>query len=210
VFAAETLDQVDAWQPGEREAFLAWVKRVLLPASAIKNRNNNWACWGIMASLASNRILQREKAFTQDVQRLKQILDAQIEPDGSMPHELKRGKKSLWYTYFGLAPLSAAVEMVRNASEEDLFSYEPPSEGSLRDAISFFYEKGIKDQSSWPVKVDDPVDASGKHGVFLFAMGRIYQNPEWMAVAEHPTWRDRGGLAWICPSLLQPAPSRSP
>ncbi|MGC9336355.1 MAG: alginate lyase family protein [Anaerolineae bacterium] len=203
VFAAELLDQISGWPKGDRKAFADWAKTILLPASDIKNRKNNWACWGILASLATNRFLQDHVRYESDVARLKEIIDRQIADDGSMPEELKRGSRSFWYTYFALAPMTAAAKIAAN-NGEDLFAFQPESKGSIKNALQFFYERGIETPSRWPRKVDDEIDREGKHGALLFAMGRIYDVKDWRDVAKHPTWRDYGGLAWICPSLVQP------
>ena len=155
--------------------------------------------------MSGHSFLGSKEEFQADVARLKEIIEEQIEPDGSMPEELKRGERSLWYTYFALAPMTAAMKIAAN-NGEDLFHYEPESKGSVRDAIRFFYERGIQNPQRWPRMVTDKIDRDGKHGALFFAMGRIYGIKQWQDVAKHPVWRDRGGLAWICPSLVQPIP----
>lgn len=209
VFAADALELGDHWPAESKARFQKWVRNVLLPASKIKQRDNNWACWGIMAAMASHRFLNDATGFEADVNRLREIIDHQIEPDGSMPHEIKRGKRSLWYTYFALAPLTVAVDLARKNGHDDLFQYDPPSGGTIQQAISFFYERGIKDPKRWPVKINETIDRSGKYATLLLTMGRVYQNETWQQFAIHPAWRDKGGLAWICPSLLHAAPCGS-
>ncbi len=204
VFAADALDLTDRWNNDQEVRFRKWVCEVLLPAAKIKKRQNNWACWGIMASLTANRLLGDATGFDADVMRLRDIIDQQIAPDGSMPHEIKRGKRSLWYTYFALAPMTVAVELVRDNGRADLFGYDPPSGGTIAQAIAFFYECGIANQRRWPVPIDEEVARAGKYATLLFSMGTVYNNDVWKDFAVHPLWRDRGGLAWICPSLLPP------
>ncbi len=203
VFAADALELTDCWEHLPKVRFKRWICQILLPAARIKQRQNNWACWGIMASLTAHRFLRDETGFDSDVTRLRDIIDEQIEPDGSMPHEIKRGTRSLWYTYFALAPLTVAIDMTRDNGHEDLFDYSPPSEGTVEQAVTFFFECGIEDQSRWPVDIDEAVDRKGKYATLMFAMGNVYDNDEWKSFAIHPLWRDRGGLAWICPSLLR-------
>jgi hypothetical protein len=201
--AAELLDLADAWSPAERQVFEDWVKNVFIPSCWIKSRYNNWACWGIFASLSANRFLKRDDAFQNDIVRLKEIIDEQIEPDGSMPHELKRGSNSFWYTYFALAPLTAAMQIARN-NGSDLFDYDPPSGGSVKQAIGFYFEKGIKHPDQWPVPGSNSPLSDGQDGLLLYAMGSVYNNSDWTRFARYPLHLKRSGLAWVCPVLLQP------
>ena len=206
IFTADILDDCELWKQEQRKRFQNWLHTVLIPVSKIKKRDNNWACWGILASIASHRFLKDQEGFDSDVERLKEIIDEQIAPDGSMPHELKRGERSFWYTYFALAPLTAAMNYARKNGAEDLFQYQPPSGGTVKEAIEFFYERGMKDQEKWPVKIDEEITPDGKYALLLFVAGSIYEDKEWTEFAKHPLWRLAGGLAWTCPTLIRPEP----
>ena len=59
----------------------------------------------------------------------------------------------------------------------------------------FFHDRGIANQHRWPVMIDETIDRHGKYATLLFAMGNVYNNDVWKNYANHPTWRDRGGLA---------------
>jgi hypothetical protein len=147
VFAAQLMWDQPVWPREQKESFANWARTVVRPASRIKGKRNNWACWGILAALAVDHLLQDKAEFRKDVEVLKKLIDRQIEKDGRMPEELKRGDRSLWYTYFALAPLTGACEVVRNSGGPDLFAWRPPSGGTIRDALSYFYEKGCKDST---------------------------------------------------------------
>ena len=72
--------------------------------------------------------------------------------------------------------------------------------------MSFFFDRGLIDQSKWPREnMDEKVEPSGKHGALMFSSGLIYEQDRWRDFARHPVFRDHTGLAWICPSLLRPA-----
>ncbi|MFP4029210.1 MAG: alginate lyase family protein [Candidatus Brocadiia bacterium] len=210
IFAAELIDGAAQWKSDHRTRFSEWVETVFREAAGIKNKNNNWACWGILAAVSADVYLGDKKSFKDNVERLKKIIGKQIEPDGRMPAEINRGSRGVWYTYFALAPLTAAMETVRNAGGPDLFYYGPESGGSVKDAVEFFYENALKDIFKWPdssVKERFRPRRSGRNGALMYAMGIIYGRPEWREYAEHPIWRDRTGLAWINPSLLRPEAS---
>jgi hypothetical protein len=205
VFAAQILWRERVWPEGRKEAFAEWARSVIRPAAGIKRGGNNWACWGILAALAVDHLLQDEAEFRQDVEQLKKIIDRQIEPGGRMPAELARGDRSLWYTYFALAPLTGAIEVARNSGGPDLYHWQPPSGGSVRDAIAFFFEKGCKDPARWPGQnqrtIMTPSDLGGN---ILYAMGHVYGVAEWIDWARPPVWRSSTGLAWVCPTLFAP------
>ncbi len=205
VFAGQLMWHERVW-PGDRQkAFAEWARTVVRRASGIKKRRNNWACWGILAALAVDHLLQDDAEFRKDVEVLKKIIDRQIEPDGRMPEELKRGERSLWYTYFALCPMTGACEIVRNSGGPDLYAWEPPSGGSIRDAVTFLFEKGCKDPGKWPGRNQRThMRPSGVGGNVMYAAGHVFGVAEWADWAKPPVWRSSTGLCWVCPTLFTP------
>jgi len=51
VFAADTLKLTEFGDAQQKARFTKWARKILLPAAKIRKRHNDWACWGIMASL---------------------------------------------------------------------------------------------------------------------------------------------------------------
>lgn len=205
LFAAELLQDSKFWSAESKERFVNWVGTVLRPASKIRQTSNNWACWGVMTALACDVFLQDTVGFETNTDLLKSIIDEQIEKSGAMPEEIRRGKRGIWYTYFALAPLTVAIEIVRNSGGPNLYHYQGEEGGSIYNAISYFFERGLLDQSQWPrANMDEEIEPSGKHGALMFSMGLVYDQKPWIEFAEHPVFRDHTGLAWICPSLLRP------
>ena len=204
-FAAELLWDYSGWSTTDKNQFKSWAGTVLSAAASIKTRSNNWANWGTMASLAANHIRDDTSMMASDIDRLKTIIDQQIEPDGSMPEELARGDNSVWYTYFALAPMTAAIEIARNAEGIDLYPYVPPSGGTVKDALDFFFQHAIVDPSSWPVEgASNTQIPDGKGGNLFYAMGRVYEDEDYLNWVSHPISRVYGGLCWIYPSLMSP------
>ena len=95
VFTAQILSGTSVWAPEPQMRFENWAKDVLEQASNIRESDNNWACWGVMAALACDVFLNDTRGFHSNVDRLKTIIDEQIEADGSMPEEISRGKRGI-------------------------------------------------------------------------------------------------------------------
>ncbi len=206
--AAELLWDDPAWSGAERAGFRTWTANVLRGASAIQSRDNNWGSWGIFAALVADHLLDDRASMDRHIERLRELIDEQIATDGSMPQELGRGHKSLWYTYFGLAPLTHAAELVRNATGVDLYAWDPPSRGSLKQGLDFFY-RGASDPASWPTPIDAAPSPDGWAGMLLFAMGKAYDDPAFLAWADPPFGSSNS--AWKSPDLMIPAaPGREP
>jgi len=205
-FAAELLWDYPGFTTDDKEQFKVWLRTVLGKASGIKSRNNNWGDWGILASLQVNNLLDDDAGTAEDIKRLRELIEEPIEDDGSMPHEIGRGSSGIWYTYFSLAPKTAACEIARNSAGVDLFTYEPPGGGTLRQALDFLYEKGTIDPSQWPRDADADVLADGKPANLFQAMVPIYGDTPYLDWIQPPTWRDYSGVVWMASSLMQPLP----
>ncbi len=210
VMAAQLMWRERVWPADRRKAFADWARSVVRRASGIKKRRNNWACWGILAALAVDHLLQEDAEFRRDIEVLRKIIDGQIEPDGRMLAEMKRGDRSLWYTYFALAPMSGACEIVRNSGGPDLYGWEPPSGGTIRDATAFLFEHGCREAGKWPGrKQKTNMRPSSVGGNLMFAMGHAFGVAEWTDWAKPPVWRSSTGLCWVCPTLFAPGKTSS-
>ena len=175
VVAASMLRGTSAWSDADDAAMQLWTERVLLNAASIQKRKNNWAAWGIFAAIVGHAYRDDAAALDAAARRLRVIIDEQIEPDGAMPHEIGRGKRGIWYTYFAIAPITAAAEALRVAGGEDLYRYEPPSGGTIADALEYLFVNGLVNRDQWPVeqaRSDEP-DWSSKHGALYTAMGLL-------------------------------------
>jgi len=205
LFAAELLWDYEGWSDNDKKQFKSWAKNVLYASSGGKKGHSNRANWYLLAALAVDHLTDDEKQMEADMKLIKPTIDRQIKPDGGMPEELRRGKNSMWYTYFALAPLTACMEIARNMGGPDLYGYNPPSGGKVKDALDFLFKHGIEEPDSWPVKGARNIlkpDACG--GNLFYAMGLIYNDKRYLKWVKHPIWRDSTGLAWICPSLMTP------
>lgn len=110
----------DAINPVKSPSLSAWLRSVYIPTcQGIISRPNNWADWGAFGKVAADYHIGAPLA--PDVTVLQNIIATQIAADGSLPAEKARGASGLWYTYFALAPLCAAIHILKNAGVANLY-----------------------------------------------------------------------------------------
>jgi hypothetical protein len=208
VTTAEVLSGDPKWSATDRAQFTHWTNTVLRDVATIEARAHNWGSWGVFAGLAGAHWRGDAQAIARHGTRLRALIDSQIDDSGNLPLELARGSKGLWYTYFSLAPLTHAAYVLRNATGEDLFRWQPPSGGSLEQALDRFYAMARSPGSM------EPPQPSNWGGDLLFAMGSFYGESSWTAWANPPF--AAGNSAWKASDVLMPtrapvpAPSPSP
>ncbi|MFP4356243.1 MAG: alginate lyase family protein [Phycisphaerae bacterium] len=210
LFAAELLDSCEVWARAERDAFDLWVQSVFLAScERIVHRENNWGDWGILGCIAGHRLLGDESAVDGYIQRLRGRIDHGIHPDGTMPLEIQRGPTGIWYTYFALAPLTAACQIAFNARAVDLFSYVPPAGGGIEAALDYLLAYCNR-PADWPhYDGDDLVNAPTPetwYGTLFEAMAGVYNKPayaDWVSPAR-PAMTRGHHYAWAVPTLLRP------
>ncbi len=211
VFAAELLADYDGWRSEDFEAVQQWVSHVYLNAcQRIVGRANNWGDWGLVGSMASHYFLENKPGLAADIQLLREKIDHSIAADGHMPLEVKRGKNSLWYTYFSLSPLTAACEIARNATGVDLFHYKGKGGAGIEEALDYFI-RYCREPAQWPHYQEDDLripDPNGYPGNLFEAMYAIYGKSEYGSWVEgsRPIMRYDHHYTWSVPTLLSPMP----
>lgn len=210
VYAAELLRDDSDWPEEQRERFEKWVRSVFLRScETIIVRNNNWADWGLLGCVASHYFLEERGALEAYGLRLREMIDEKIEPDGEMPAETKRGRGGIWYTYFALAPMTAASQVLYNAGIVDLFHYTPSGGGGLRTALDYLFTYCL-DPEAWPhYDGDDLINPPEPHrfyGTLFEAMAGVYEDGAYAAwVADsRPVMNYGHHYAWAVPTLLRP------
>ncbi len=129
VLSAELLSGYDGWAAEDREAFKNWVRTVYLKQATdpIKDRNNNWGDWGTFGAVTADYYLDDAAGFAAETSRLQHHIDQALAPDGHLPDETARGQSGIWYTYFALAPMTAAARVVKEGGGPDLFQWSSPT-----------------------------------------------------------------------------------
>jgi len=208
IFAAELMSSYDNWGSAERDLFRGWVKAVYLQScTKITARANNWGDWGILGCIASHYFLDDEAALDKDIEHIRTRIDREIEADGSMPHEIKRGKNGIWYTYFSLAPLTAACQIAWEARQVNLFHYKGRDGAGIEEALDYLLPYCHNPQS-WPhyreKDLSQPQPGNWPGNLYE-AMANIYGRPD------YADWVHKGRpvmvyghhYAWALPTLLQ-------
>ncbi|MCH8514616.1 MAG: alginate lyase family protein [Kiritimatiellae bacterium] len=210
MYAAELLRASGRWSQADREKFETWVRTVFLPSChAIRGRRNNWGDWGTLGAIAAHQFLGETQALEADVIHLRNRIETAILPEGIMPREVSRGRGGLWYTYFSLAPLTAAAEILYNADLYDFFTHEPENGGGLRLALDYLFTYCLAPET-WPhYDGDDLINSPSPdsfHGTLFQAMGVIYPDAayaDWVQDAQ-PVMNTFHHFAWAVPSLMRP------
>ena len=191
------------WSDADTLVVDRWVVDVFAQQTAIKFRKNNWAAWGLFASAMMHSWLGDRDGLADDSRLLRGMIDSQIAADGGMPHEIRRGDNGIWYTYFALAPLTAAAEVLRTNGQPDLFHHVGDDGAGLKAALTFLHDRGYVGSEPWPVGGVEPrMSRQGADGALMYVASMVYGNAQWGQSALHPIWRGDTGLAWMVPSLL--------
>jgi hypothetical protein len=230
IHTAELMWNSPLWKSHNRAQFKKWADTVLYPACqyvssgqfilwpSISSRdprlwpaNVNLGGWGMVCSLAVNQLTDNSSRMADDIAKLKTIIDIQIERDGTMPGELARRESSRYYTYFALKAMTAAVEIARNTGT-DLYYYAPPTGGTLKQALDWYWQNGIVNPSSWPIVNQNFQEKLGTTkragGIFLEPMGHVYNESTWKKwTAKTVVYQGGGNTSWVMPTLMKPFPT---
>lgn len=204
LMAAELMSDTKLWTKKEQDVFRAWVQSVYRPAvNEIRGHKNNWADWGRFGSLLAASYLNDTAEVRENVRLIKSDLFYKIAADGSMPEETRRGNNGIWYTYFSLAPMTAAGWLVYNLTGENLFVWEQDGR-SMKTALDYllYYERK---PAEWPW---DNQPNTGKNDFWpenLFeAMSTVYEDASYVdyVAATRPHIYPKHHFAWVFPTLM--------
>jgi hypothetical protein len=204
LIAAELMAEAECWENGERKEFERWVKRVYRKAAnEIREHKNNWADWGRFGSLMAASFLNDREEIAENFRLIESDLSDKIAPDGSMPEETRRGDNGIWYTYFSLAPMTAAFWLIYNLTGENLFVWEN-NNASVKKALDYlaYYNQH---PAEWPWH-EKP--HTGKTEVWpenlLEAVSGIYQDENQVNYVKdnRPIMYSKHHFAWSFPTLM--------
>ena len=204
LMAAELMMDTPIWNSQDKDAFKAWVSQVYRKAvNEIRVHKNNWADWGRFGSLLAASLLDDKEEVARNVQLIKSDLFVKIAEDGHMPEEVVRGNNGIWYTYFSLAPMTAACWLVYNLTGENLFVWEHNG-ASLKKALDYMlYFHQHPSEWKW-----DTQPNLGTHETWpdnlLEAMAGIYNDASYLQYVEssRPHIYSLHHFAWSFPTLM--------
>ena len=154
VDAAGLLESSTAWTAEDRkgmatwcEAYVTWLRTNKLGQDEARSKNNHGSWYDaqltVLALYAGQKDLARE---TLEASRHKRI-DAQVEPDGSQPLELRR-TKSFGYSLYNLRALFTLASLGERIGV-DLWHYRSQDGRSIRAALDFVAQYAEPDKA-WP------------------------------------------------------------
>jgi hypothetical protein len=205
VIAAELLSNCKYWKNEDKQQFKEWVRNVYRKsANEIRNRKNNWADWGRYGSILSAYLLDDEAEIKENTRLIKSDLFDKIEKDGHMPHETKREANGIWYTYFSLAPITAACWVVYNATGENLFDVSRDGV-SIKTAVDYLNYYNQHPQE-WPWYKNPNKGRPGLWpGNLLEALSGIYEDKSYTdyVIPARPITYNVHHFAWTFPTLMK-------
>ena len=117
--------------PAKRERVERWLGRLAARALGTAGEMNNHAYWEGFAAVANAVVLNRRDLFDLGLARFRLFL-GQVQPDGTLPLELKRGENALSYHSFAAEPLVFIAEF---AAWNDVDLYGEPGLSALIDFV---------------------------------------------------------------------------
>lgn len=204
IMAAEMMLNYKKWPSADREKFFTWVRNVYLKScTEIRTRKNNWADWGRYGSVLCAYLLDNEAEMQENIRLVKSDLFHKIAEDGHMPEETRREKNGIWYTYFSLAPITASLYVINNATGENLFDLKE-GDRSIRKAVDYlFYYNQHPDEWKW-FKNPNQGSPTSWPGNLLEAMAEIYGEPKFGEYVEksRPLCYPKHHYAWSFTTLM--------
>lgn len=143
IAAADLIRSYPDWSENHRIQFQKFIRTMILPLNTMRPKVNNHANWGMVLVLSAAAYLDDEALFNDAENRFKELIDIQIDSDGTLPNEIERsdsknlrggptkGKNGLWYTKFALMPTTLSAEILR-VNRRDVYDYRSAKGGNLK------------------------------------------------------------------------------
>ncbi len=209
VLAGELLGNYPGWSPDDRAAFQNWVRTVYIgqAANAIQDRTNNWGEWGTWGMVIADHFLDDADGLAAETVKLEHHIDQAIAADGHMPDETTRGQAGIWYTFFSLAPMTAAARVIENSGGPNLFTWTSPSGKRIDAALAYLFN-ALQQPSNWSFAQNATVP-NGPRDDWAYdmfeAMADQYGNPQYAAYAaqRRPIMTSGHHYAWTFATLMK-------
>jgi hypothetical protein len=206
VIAGELLYNYKGWSPTEKAKFFQWVTNVHSKASnEIRTRNNNWGDWGRLGSILGAHVLDNTQQLQDTISLIKSDIFSKIAQDGHMPEEVVRESGGIWYTYFSLAPMTAACWVAYQTTKENLFTNYSQGNASIKLALDYLYYYNMH-PDEWPwFKNPNKGSPSSWPGNLLEVMGSLYNDSRYIAYVQpaRPIIYPTHHYAWTFPTLMK-------
>ncbi|MDR1023962.1 MAG: alginate lyase family protein [Prevotellaceae bacterium] len=208
MIAAELMKDAALWSESDKNEFRKWVAGVYQKAAneiRATPHVNNWADWGRFGSLLAASFLDDSAEVAENVRLIKTTLFEKIAPDSSLPDETKRGGNGIWYTYFSLAPMTAACWVAYNLTDENLFALEQNGV-SIKAALDYLaYYTDHPAAWRWSSNPNTPRQKEEPWTYNLLeAMSGLYGDQRYAGQVggKRPLIYPRHHFAWTFPTLM--------
>ena len=209
ILAAELLGNYSGWSADDRGAFQKWVRTVYLAqgVNPIKDRTNIWGEWGTFGAVIAAHYLDDAAGLGTETARLEHHIDEAIASDGHMPDETARGPSGIWYTFFSLAPMTAAARVIENSGGPNLFTWTSPSGKRIDTALAYLFT-ALKNPSGWSF-AQNPGVPNGPRDDWAYdmfeAMADQYGNQPYAdyAAMRRPIMTSGHHYAWTFATLMK-------
>ncbi len=210
--AAILLRDYPGFTQAMKDRFTSWVKNVYRRnsdtylydnPSDFDDNSGSWANFGVVLS---HVWLQDTTALQADVDFMKSSIITQIASDGILTVEQTRDTKAMWYTYYTLAPMSAAAMVLYNETGTNLFNWVNPAGASITTALDLYFEQAV-DPSLYPWQGSQGTmlpSPTGWGGNMFEALTYFLDRPEWKNwIGSAPITYFSSHMAWSVPTLLR-------
>ncbi|MDD4688660.1 MAG: alginate lyase family protein [Eubacteriales bacterium] len=209
--SAELVKDYDGWRAEDKGLFDSWMNNVYLAFASKVGGSGNSGDWGVFARCAGKAYLG--KSLDSEITELERLITDYIDPaTGSLPKENERGSNGMWYTYFALAPMTAACQIIYNTTGDNYFTWKSPKNTSVKQALdTFFYY--CNNKSEWPysssVGYPSTLESNSWPLPLWEAMGGIYNEQRYTDYVK--TYRPLYGpfnsnvyhhITWFYPTLM--------
>jgi Alginate lyase len=206
IIAAELLYNYKGWKAKDQSTFRSWARDVYRKAAhEIRTKKNNWADWGRLGAILTAHLLDDNADMAENISLIKSDLFHKIAADGHMPEEVRRQANGIWYTYFSLAPITAACWVVLQAEGTNLFDWQQEGR-SLQSALDYLlHHTQHPDEWKW---FENPRPGSPQSwpGNLFEAMHGIYRQEKYDYYVKQvrPIVNPYHHFAWTFPTLMKP------
>jgi len=206
IIAGELLYNYEGWHPDDKSTFFKWITNVYLKAAdSIRHNANNWADWGRLGSILSAHLLDNSNEIQTNINLFKSDVFHKIAQDGHMPEETAREANGIWYTYFSLAPMTAACWVAYQTTEENFFTHFSQGNASIKLALDYLYYYNLH-PNEWPwYKNPNAGSPSLWPGNLLEVMGSLYNDTNFInyVTPARPIIYSFHHYAWTFPTLMK-------
>lgn len=153
-YGADLVWNYPGWNNTDKQAFKSWVAKLVAEAKS-KDWCNNKPCqnfenWRLAFISSGAVIIEDINSITYAANRWKELIPQQMDMQGRMVEELKRGSAALSYSTFAINAMIQTAEIARHHGI-DLYNYKVSNTDNRGIELALDYHAPyIVDPSSWP------------------------------------------------------------